>query len=501
MGCIVTRRSVLRARAKLCVLPVLAAFLTFSFGPAPAAAQEKYAAIVVDANTGKTLFARHADAKRYPASLTKMMTLYVLFEELEAGRLNLNSRLSVSKYAAAQAPSKIGVQAGGTLKVEDAILALVTKSANDVAVVVAESIGGSVSSFAERMTRTARRLGMRSTVFRNPHGLPNNGQTTTARDLVILASALQDRFPSYYKYFGTRSFAYKGKRHRNHNRLLGSVEGVDGIKTGYIRASGFNLVTNVKRDGRHIIAVVMGGKTGASRDAHMRELISDYLPKAKRGARSAPLLIVDSGEIGLVAEARLPRPRPTTAASSPALVAYAAPSEPRDIVAAAMAEAPVAPTKAAVSPNVPAEATDDPVAERISAASEIAESVQAAVPAEEEDDTIARLQELARMEARESDLVAAGVQAEPQAEDALEPGWYVQIGAVPTEEGAQALLEKARASLGAELGSFKPVTQPIEHNGEKLYRARFAGFPGKEKARAVCDKLKTKSFACLAVQS
>ena len=500
MGCIVTRRSVLRARAKLCVLPVLAAFLTFSFGVAPAAAQEKYAAIVVDANTGKTLFARHADAKRYPASLTKMMTLYVLFEELEAGRLSLNSKLSVSKYAAAQAPSKIGVQAGGTLKVEDAILALVTKSANDVAVVVAENIGGSVSSFAERMTRTARRLGMRSTVFRNPHGLPNNGQTTTARDLVILASALQDRFPSYYKYFGTRSFAYKGKRYRNHNRLLGSVEGVDGIKTGYIRASGFNLVTNVKRDGRHIIAVVMGGKTGASRDAHMRELISDYLPKAKRGAGSAPLLIVDSGEIGLVAEARLPRPRPT-AASSPALVAYAAPSEPRDIVAAAMAEAPVAPTTAAVSPDVSAEPTDDPVAERISAASEIAESVQAAVPAEEEGDTIARLQELARMEARESDLVAAADQDEPQAEEALEPAWYVQIGAVPTEEGAQALLEKAQASFGAELGSFKPVTQPIEHKGERLYRARFTGFPGKEKARAVCDKLKTKSFACLAVQS
>jgi D-alanyl-D-alanine carboxypeptidase len=295
---------------------------------------------------------------------------------------------------------------------------------------------------------------------------------------------------------------------------------VDGIKTGYIRASGFNLVTNVKRDGRHIIAVVMGGKTGASRDAHMRELIGDYLPKAKRGARSAPLLIVDSGEIGLIAEARLPRPRPT-AASSPALVAYAAPSEPRDIVAAAMAEAPAQPTKAAASPDVSAKPTDDPVAERISAASpevsakptddpvaerisaasEIAESVQAAAPAEEESDTIARLRELARVEARESDLVAAAIQAEPRPEQPLEPGWYVQIGAVPTEEGAQALLEKAQQSLGAELGSFKPVTQPIEHKGEKLYRARFAGFPGKEKARAVCDKLKTKSFACLAVQS
>ena len=307
------KRNVLRSRS-LCLrfLPVLVAFLVLSAcAPAPVAANEKYAAIVVDANTGETLFARHAESRRYPASLTKMMTLYVLFEELEAGRLNLDSGLSVSANAQRQAPSKLGVKAGSTIKVEQAILALVTKSANDVAVVVAENVGGSVSGFAGRMNRAAKALGMDSTTFRNPHGLPDNGQYTTARDLVRLARALQDRFPSYYKYFGERSFTYKGTRYRNHNRLLGNVTGVDGIKTGYIRASGFNLVTNVRRDGRHVIAVVMGGRTASSRDAHMRELIAQYLPKASRNRSAAPLLVASSGAAdAALAAARLPRSRP-----------------------------------------------------------------------------------------------------------------------------------------------------------------------------------------------
>jgi D-alanyl-D-alanine carboxypeptidase len=252
-----------------------------------AAANEKYAAIVVDANTGKTLYEDSADEKRYPASLTKMMTLFVLFEELKAGKFTLQSELSVSANAAAQAPSKLSLRAGSKIKVEDAILALTTKSANDASVVVAENVSGSVSQFAERMTRTARALGMNQSTFRNPNGLPNSSQFTSARDMAKLGAALQDRFPQYYKFFSARSFTWKGKKLRNHNRLLGSVAGVDGIKTGYTRASGFNLVSNVRRDGRHIIAVVMGGKTGASRDAHMRDLIAKHLPPPERAAATS----------------------------------------------------------------------------------------------------------------------------------------------------------------------------------------------------------------------
>ena len=484
-------RVVLRVRKlSLRLLPALVVVLALASlaNPiAPASANEKYAAIVFDANTGETLFARHADARRYPASLTKMMTLYVLFEELEAGRLSLDSRLSVSANAARQAPSKIGVRAGTSIKVKEAILALVTKSANDVAVVVAENVGGSVSGFAGRMNRAARAVGMASTTFRNPHGLPDSGQYTTARDLVRLGRALQDRFPSYYKYFSERSFTYRGARHRNHNRLLGSVRGVDGIKTGYIRASGFNLVTNVKRDGRHIIAVVMGGRTAASRDAHMRELIAKYLPDASRNRSAAPLLIADTGEGAILAEARLPRARPGEEAES--VLAYAPAAGPRDVVAAAMAEA------AAPQGDIsePMEDEFDPIAERISAATEVA---ALAVPSDSTPgaDSIARLTQLARLRSGESEIVAGAAES-----PGGEAGWHIQIGAVPTAEGAAALIERAQASMGQVLASLSPVTQAIDHNGTTLFRARFVGFTDKDEARATCAKLKRESFACLAV--
>jgi D-alanyl-D-alanine carboxypeptidase len=487
-------------KSPLNLLPVVIALLSLLAVAQPASANEKYAAMVVDANTGQTLFARNADARRYPASLTKMMTLYAVFEELDAGRLGLRTQLSVSANAAAQPPSELGLRAGASIKVEDAIQALTTKSANDVAVVVAEHIGGSVSGFAARMNRTARALGMNSTTFRNPHGLPDSGQVTTARDLVKLAQALQDRFPTYYSYFSVRSFTYRGTRYRNHNRLLGSVEGVDGIKTGYIRASGFNLVTNVKRDGRHIIAVVMGGKTAASRDAHMRDLIATYLPQARRGRRSTPLLIVDSGEVGMqTAEARLPRARPVE--QSAAVLAYASAAPTRDLVTAAMAApAPTPrpdPEQGDVSEGSENQATEDPIAARIETATEIA-ALAADPPAAKPQDSIARLTELARVRAGDQDIVAAPPIA-AAATQSGEAGWHIQIAAVPTLEGAEALLEQAQADMGPVLASLQPLTQEVDRDGTTLYRARFAGFSGKEEARATCAKLERQSIDCLAV--
>jgi len=249
----------------------------------PAHANPKYAGFVYDVNAEKVLYAENADKKRYPASLTKIMTLYIVFEELAAGRLTFSTPMGVSAYAAARPPSKIGFKPGATIEVRDAIKALVTKSANDVAVVVAEHIGGSQKAFARRMTKTARRLGMKSTTFRNPHGLPDPRQFTTARDMATLGIAIQRDFPQYYGVFQTRVFEYRNRRYGNHNKLLGRVTGVDGIKTGYIRASGFNLVTSVRRDGRHIVATVMGGRTGNSRNKHMKSLIERTLPKAKKG--------------------------------------------------------------------------------------------------------------------------------------------------------------------------------------------------------------------------
>jgi D-alanyl-D-alanine carboxypeptidase len=239
-----------------------------------------FSSIIVDGNSGATLQANNPDATRHPASLTKIMTLYLLFERLEAGKLKLDSDMSVSEHASDQAPTKLGLKPGQTLKVEDAIKGLVTRSANDAAVVIAETIAGDEDDFAKLMTRKARALGMTKTVYRNASGLPNDDQITTARDQATLGRAIQDRFPRYYRYFATSTFVYRGNAIRNHNRLLGNVEGVDGIKTGYTRASGFNLVTSMRRGNRHLVGVVLGGRSGGSRDAIMRNLLAENLEKA-----------------------------------------------------------------------------------------------------------------------------------------------------------------------------------------------------------------------------
>ena len=240
----------------------------------------QFASIIVDANSGATLQSTSPDGIRHPASLTKVMTLYLLFERLEANKMTLDTEMPVSEHASEQDPTKLGLRPGSTLRVEDAIKGVVTKSANDAAVVIAEAIGGDEDDFARMMTRKARALGMTRTVYVNASGLPADEQNTTARDQAILARAIQDRFPKYYRYFATEAFNFHGHTVHGHNHLLGSVEGVDGIKTGYTRASGFNLITNLRRGNRHLVGVVMGGRSGGSRDAIMRNLLAENLDKA-----------------------------------------------------------------------------------------------------------------------------------------------------------------------------------------------------------------------------
>src|SRR5579884_1972381 len=252
------------------------------------------ASIVVDGNTGRVLEASNADAPRHPASLTKVMTLYLLFERLDTGKLKLDTPLTVSEHAADQDPTKLGLRPGQTITVEDAIKGIVTRSANDAAVVVAENLDGSEREFAKLMTQKAHALGMSRTIYVNASGLPDDDQITTARDLALLGRAIQERFPRYYKYFSTRSFVYHGHAIGNHDHLLGAVEGVDGIKTGFTRASGFNLLTSLHRGGRFLVAVVMGGRSAFERDAHMRQLIADHLKEASL-SRTAPI-IADANE-------------------------------------------------------------------------------------------------------------------------------------------------------------------------------------------------------------
>jgi D-alanyl-D-alanine carboxypeptidase len=304
-----------------------------SFSPA-------FSQIIVDANSGVTLSSSNPDASRHPASLTKIMTLYLLFERLDAGKIKLDSEMPVSKHASEQDPTKLGLMPGQTIRVEDAIKGLVTRSANDAAVVIAEALAGNEDDFAESMTRKAHMLGMSKTVYRNASGLPDDEQVTSARDQATLGRAIQDRFPRYYRYFSTAEFTFRGHSIANHNHLLGSVEGVDGIKTGYTRASGFNLVTSMRRGNRHLVGVVMGGRSGGSRDAIMRNLLAENLEKAS--TRRTVAAITERGPSNTnvdVATAEMPAASPAAPSTAPPVQSAPvsiAPAPPRPAAAASL---------------------------------------------------------------------------------------------------------------------------------------------------------------------
>ncbi len=290
MSCGFNVKSILVSFQHKFIFNTVAILLACVFATSPALANPKYAAIVIDGNTGKVLHSYNADAPRFPASLTKIMTLYVLFDYLKKGRLNNNTKFYVTPYAASRPPSKLGLKAGSYIRVRDAIGALVTKSANDVATTVAENIAGSEAKFARLMTRKARTLGMFNTVFKNASGLPHPAQKTTARDMAKLSMRVMNDFPRYAKHFKTRRYKYRGRPFKNHNRLLFNYKGTEGIKTGYTRASGFNLTTSVRRGKKHLIAVVMGGRTAGRRDAEMRRLLSANFSRAVATSRKKPLM-------------------------------------------------------------------------------------------------------------------------------------------------------------------------------------------------------------------
>lgn len=536
--------------------PAAAAVIAASISTAAIAAKEfpsqvvpsKYSAIVVDTATGKVLYEVKPDTHRYPASLTKMMTLYVLFEELERGRFKLSTPLRVSALAQRQSPTKLGLRAGETIAVEDAIKGLITRSANDAAVVIAENVAGSVPAFADRMSRTARAIGMTNTRFRNANGLPDPGQYTSARDMMKLGVALQVRFPQYYPLFSIRSYNFRGRTIGSHNNLIGRVNGVDGIKTGYINASGFNLVTSVKRDGRKIVAVVMGGKTAAQRDAHMVQLINTYMPKASRArgydeqlvadAMNAPKVAAVSAAVPdeparLVAASTLPphpapMPRPMTADADnvdpdPALVtASVAPGAPIPHSAPAAAEpeevaeapAPIATPAAARSPEPISLATATLPASLANAhlPSSAAEAFADIGPAPQNDplaDLVTRADVHSRRAAAKAVEVASATPANVMT-DAVQTsretaapmaarqqsGWYIQIGAVGSKAAAMNLLDKAK-SAAPQLASASPYAETA---GKGVVRARFGGFDSEKAANRACAALKKNDFACFTIR-
>lgn len=325
--------------AALLVLMIGAGFAMPAWAAkARAGAKPQYSAIVIDAQTGAVLHAEAADAKRYPASLTKMMTLFMIFEAIDQRRLRFDTEWRVSSFAAGQSPTKLGLQAGSTITVREVVLGLITKSANDAAVVAAENLAGSESAFAERMTQRAHKLGMSRTTFRNASGLPNPHQVTTASDMARLSRALIRGFPHHYHLFSTSQFTYAGITHHNHNRFMEWFDGADGLKTGYVHASGFNLAASAVRDNRRLIGVVMGGRSPGGRDERMGVIldasftrnVEPALPATRQAsapARQAPATATPKPELSAVA-LRPPEPAADRAAPAPSAPRIAADPQP-----------------------------------------------------------------------------------------------------------------------------------------------------------------------------
>jgi D-alanyl-D-alanine carboxypeptidase len=409
-----------------------------------------FSSIIVDGNSGATLSANNPDASRHPASLTKIMTLYLLFERLDAGKLKLDSEMQVSEHASEQAPTKLGLRPGQTIRVEDAIKGLVTRSANDAAVVIAEAIGGDEDDFAKLMTRKARALGMVRTVYRNASGLPDDQQVTTARDQATLGRAIQDRFPRYYRYFSTAAFNYHGQSIRNHNHLLGSVEGVDGIKTGYTRASGFNLVTSMRRGNRHLVGVVMGGRSGGSRDATMRSLLAENLNKA--ASRRTVAAITERGASDTaadVAEADGPSTQP-----APLQVASAEPAAAPARSSAQSARSFLAAAAASVPPQVKAEPA--PLTNGVIQAQAIA-----AIPGSSEPLKPVRVKTV-QVKAGQMKLASAGSAQPPSPVASVMPTPRAEVPETSSAVMAKAETNKAAASK-LEVARAEMPPQPANH--------------------------------------
>jgi D-alanyl-D-alanine carboxypeptidase len=488
--------------------------------------QPAYSSIVVDANSGAVMQATNADAPRHPASLTKIMTLYLLFERLEQGKIKLTTDLPVSAHAAVQAPSKLGLKPGDSIRVETAIRAIVTKSANDVAVIVAEAIGGDEPAFARMMTAKARALGMNQTTYRNASGLPDDQQITTARDQAILGRAIQDRFPNYYHYFATRTFEYRGHAIRNHNHLLGTVDGVDGIKTGYIHDSGFNIVTSVRRANHHVVAVVFGGRSAPARDARVRSLIDNNINIAAVKRTAPP--VVEGWETAMARKDHIDKDKKdkekdddrtgsapvrvasaTRASSDSPLPGSTDPIKPNAVKTVAVhpgsmqtaALTPLPSESRQLSPTPP-EFTQATITNVITVKNDQSPAPPVPAPAAPEPPVTKSDPSPPAAPAKMVSAVPSAPGSMRAPEPAAKPrtGWIIQIGALPDEKDAWQRLELAQTKVKDLLGKADPFTERVEKGEKVLFRARFAGLE-KNQAETACKHLKRSDIPCMLVKN
>ncbi len=451
---------------------ILAVAVYSVVGASPAAAIENLAypaSIVLDAKTGAVLYSHKADNKRYPASVTKVMTLYILFQELEAGRLSLSTKITASRHAANARPTKLGLRRGSTLTVEEAILSMIIVSANDAARAVAELISGSEERFAQRMTSTAHMLGMKHTNYANASGWPDPKNYTTARDQAIIGTAIYQHFPQFYHYFERKSMAWNGRNYTGHNNVLGYNNVVDGLKTGWTTSSGSTILTSARDQNRHIVVVVFGYPGAKARDAKVRELVATYFARAHAG--------------GYWREALIPR----HPASGAGVVVASAGATPLDGLPPVRPDRHAMVTTAAnvqhttlTADQIPARPTETAI-ERVT---QVAFSAEGAIKGN--DPIGAQIIESPHLTAYNGQAVS------PQS------GWIIQIGALDTPESAEELLQRA-AGIEASLASARSYVEPVDRNGKTLYRARFSGFPNRTQASSACAALTEASLACLAI--
>lgn len=421
-------------------------------------------AIVVNEATGEVLYARNPDKKLYPASMTKVMTLYLTFEALRNGSLTLDTQLPVSRFASTRAPSKLGLTPGSTISVEDAILGLVTRSANDAATVLAEAIGGTEEDFGFLMTAKARALGMRNTVYRNASGLPNKEQVSTPRDMATLGVAIHRDFPKYYAYFSTRSFTYKGVTHPSHNRFAMNYPGADGIKTGFIGMSGFNLVGAAQRDGVRLVGVVFGGSTASARDAYMADIMDASFGRAKGHDFPGVEYVKDDDGDAKTTVAQKTEPTVVRVKVAGFPEQTDAPKA-KAVTMATLDEQPAARTQPAIAMPAKLSAPAAPAAQ---------------------DDAPAKTVTSAALETGEDDLAASAA------------SWAVQVGAFSRKDAARAFAQKIMNKLSDGL---EHVTASVSAaSGKKtLYRSRLVGFNNRSEAEDACSILKRGKVSCIIV--
>ena len=507
---------------RLLALGLLAAFAWALAQPVHAATPPT-ASLVMDAHSGKILYSRNADEYRYPASLTKVMTLYLLFEGLEAKKFTLKSRITMTPRGAGMPPSKLGLRAGQTISVEDAILALVTRSANDVASAVGAFLAGTEDDFAVKMTKKAHELGMSRTTYKNASGLPNSAQKTTARDQAKLAKRIREDFPQYYHYFSTEYFVWGKSRIRNHNHLLGKYEGTTGLKTGYTNASGFNLTATVERDDKFLIGVVMGGKKAKLRDAQMVEILDKAFPRAvamKGGntlmAAAAPPPTPILRPVGLVNDND--RSELLQLASSiederdPDEETYAANGWTAEPPAAVETAAlPVAAPESSQKQGASAAPVDSVTAYAV-AALRTAEGPVRKAGREIGNFLVAPANAAISPDAAANPLLRTAAndpaRREPPAAQSWREGdplipegtWIIQIGAYAEQSDAVDSIRKAMRAAPSELGDAVPVTVPVRTAYNRtLYRSRFGGFEGETAARNACGRLAREAIQCIPI--